>query len=375
MTYLIIALSIVFGCYIVLIAYIAKRWQPNDTTHKPVDFPLVSIIVAARNEEEHIRACIDSLLNVQYPSDRLEVIIVNDHSTDNTAQYLREYNDSRLLIVSLEDSQINGSKKQALAYAATIAKGDIWMYTDADCVVPNAWVARAVSLFNHQDNLDIILGSVGINTVDTSLKTWQYLDTIGMMAVTNAGIQAQLWYLANGANLAIRKTVWESSGYALNKVHTYASGDDVSLVQAYAEQVPGSIAFNASPSYTVHTDALESLGQVYQQRLRWATKNTSYSNLYQKVAMGIPFLLSLGSLAAIALGLVQLEYGILGLAMISLKAIVDTIYLVYVQKSFAHYVSPIAMIYHSGLHTVYIGILGLVSFLPIKYYWKGRKVK
>lgn len=376
MNYCILVLCFLLCSYVVLIAYVAKHWQQHNVNRTATsDLPLVSVIIAARNEAQNIQVCLDSLLNNDYPHDKVEVLVIDDHSTDNTLDIIRSFKDPKIHCVNLQSLDISGSKKQALAYAATLAKGEIWMYTDADSIIPADWISMAVTRFSQGEKVDILLGPVGLTTVESNLQIWQYLDTIGMMAVTNAGVQSKFWHLANGANLAIRRKVWSIAGYPLNQPHKYASGDDVSLVQTYAKQFPNQIAFMAHQSYTVLTAGQQTLTDLVNQRLRWATKNKSYSNAMLKIIMGIPFLLSVTCFILVLSTIWQIEYGILGLAGVSIKGIVDTIYLVKVQRSFSHQIKPITICFHSMLHTLYIAIFGLASFLPLKYHWKGRKVK
>jgi len=110
--------------------------------------PFVTILVAARNERQNIRACIDSLKSVLYEKELLEIILVNDNSDDDTLEImLRETNGlSHFRILDTKDcpaSTLTG-KTRALDFGFSNARGELIMMTDADCIVSPDWVNEAV---------------------------------------------------------------------------------------------------------------------------------------------------------------------------------------------------------------------------------------
>ena len=89
-------------------------------------YPLVSVIIPAYNAEDYISECISSVINQTHKN--IEIIVVNDGSTDNTKNILEKINDSRLLIVNQENKGCSASKNTGLS----ISKGDYIQYLDAD---------------------------------------------------------------------------------------------------------------------------------------------------------------------------------------------------------------------------------------------------
>ncbi len=89
------------------------------------ELPSVSIIVAARNEENNIGGCIESLLKLDYPHDKLEIILMNDRSTDNTKEVMLSYIPGNPVLNYLEtiesDSRLKG-KTNALSQAIKKSK-------------------------------------------------------------------------------------------------------------------------------------------------------------------------------------------------------------------------------------------------------------
>ena len=106
--------------------------------------PNVSVVVAARNEESHIPSLIKDLVSQEYPLDKLEVIIVNDRSTDGTAAILDDASDNYAFIKIITIDQVSKDmtpKKNALTKGIEAAFGEIIVLTDADCRVGKLWVS------------------------------------------------------------------------------------------------------------------------------------------------------------------------------------------------------------------------------------------
>ena len=105
--------------------------------------PFVSVIVAAHNESQNIVACLDALLNQCYPEEKMEIIIINDRSKDDTGIILKKYekNNKLIRVLTISDCEPGLSpKKNALTKAINIAEGEIIINTDADCTPNNNWV-------------------------------------------------------------------------------------------------------------------------------------------------------------------------------------------------------------------------------------------
>jgi cellulose synthase/poly-beta-1,6-N-acetylglucosamine synthase-like glycosyltransferase len=116
-----------------------ERRACRRSANENITFPAVSIIIPARNEEHRILRCLESLKALDYPSDRLEIIIVNDRSTDRTAHvvasHIGDIPSLRLLTVTEPGSGNLRGKAGALDVGIRHAHGDIILLTDADCAV------------------------------------------------------------------------------------------------------------------------------------------------------------------------------------------------------------------------------------------------
>jgi cellulose synthase/poly-beta-1,6-N-acetylglucosamine synthase-like glycosyltransferase len=111
--------------------------------------PLVSIIVPVKNNEKIIEACIQSLINLNYPNDKIEIIIVDARSTDKTREIAQKYN---LKVITDE------GKGRAIAINTGVshAQGEYIAFTDADCIADPNWIRNLLNYFNSED-----IGGVG----------------------------------------------------------------------------------------------------------------------------------------------------------------------------------------------------------------------
>jgi hyaluronan synthase len=127
----------------------------------PKNPPLFSLIIPVKNEEENIRACVESCLKQSY--ENKEVIIVNDGSTDMTRQILdgiwNEWGSNNLHIFHLSKSV---GKKQAIEVASKFATGQIYAFMDSDCDMAHDAVEKAAKIFSGDKNLGALTAHVRV---------------------------------------------------------------------------------------------------------------------------------------------------------------------------------------------------------------------
>jgi cellulose synthase/poly-beta-1,6-N-acetylglucosamine synthase-like glycosyltransferase len=135
--------------------------------NKNLDKPLVSCVFAVRNEEKFVGKCIDSLLNSTYK--KMEIIVINDASTDNTQKVLDEYEMYKnVIIINLKN---NIGKKRAIAEGLKIAKGKIYVFTDSDSVVAPDAIERIIEIFVHDPKVGAVSGHGRALNSDENLIT------------------------------------------------------------------------------------------------------------------------------------------------------------------------------------------------------------
>lgn len=237
----------------------------------------VTVMIAARNEEERIAFTIDDILAQDYPKHLMEVIFVDDHSTDRTADIIKSYADRGVKLLQLkEDKPLNSYKKKAIAKAIGLSTGDLMVATDADCRMGTAWLSAIVSYYETNDWV-MISSPVTYFEERNLFEYMQTLEFAYLIGIGAAFIGNGRASTCNGANLAYRKDVFYEVG-GFSGIDELASGDDELLLQKVAEKYPGRIGFLKGREAIVFTHAKHTLNEFLQQRRRWASKSTRYKD-------------------------------------------------------------------------------------------------
>ena len=359
--------------YLVFIWAVRSIWSQEKNWEIPTDFnptTSVSILIAARNESKQIKRCLEGLKNQSYPSNLYEIILIDDHSSDDTIQIARSLDLSMLTILELDEKKYG--KKEALKKGQEYSTADLIVTTDADTWVDNEWLDLLVSLYEEKE-VKFIAGPV-IVVEDTSLIThFQALDMLGNNLVTAAGIFRRWYYSANGANLAFDSDAFRSIGaYDISKL---ASGDDMFTIQKLATAYPGGIFYLKNKDAAVKTDAIPGVTKLMRQRKRWATKSQAYPD---HILQGVLVLVSLFTLSILVNILVGLIWSPLllkvGLIQLFLKGLIDYSLL---RSSSKYFNQPFSLNKYIGAFFIHIANVIYSSFWAIfkgQYVWKGRKV-
>lgn len=358
-----------------MVLYFRKGWKAIPYFHPVRLNPVtkVSILIAARNEEEKIGFTITDILSQTYPSHLLEVIIVDDHSTDNTASIILTYRDKGVKLIKLkEDEPLNSYKKKAITEALNIATGELIITTDADCRMNANWVATIVNYYE-ANQFKLISSPVAYFDEKNwfeDIQTLEFLYLIGLGAST---IGNKMPSTCNGANLAYRKDIFiELNGF--HGIDDLASGDDELFLHKVAAKYPAGIGFCKNHDAIVYTHAKTNLSEFISQRKRWASKSTRYKNK-AVVALGVSiWLFNVSILVNLLLGIFNPAYLIVAAIALLFKFLVEIYFLIPMTKFAGRvkllYYLPILTFVHI-LYFIYIGLAGNSG----KYIWKGRLVR
>src|SRR5687767_7928834 len=143
-------------CYALLIDFYRRSWNqaPEFIPGNLMDEPFISVIIPIRNEQSNLKTLTDSLKQQAYPSSRFEVIIVDDHSTDDSWNILQAISSAPIRIRSIKladeisgKAQIKAHKKLAIEKGIDLAEGELIVTTDADCVFDPKWLSYIVSYY------------------------------------------------------------------------------------------------------------------------------------------------------------------------------------------------------------------------------------
>ncbi len=383
MTGWIIFFALLAGIYVFIILNYLKGWRSLPGWEIPPAFApqtRVSVLIPARNEALHIARCLESVLNQTYPASLFEVIVLDDHSEDDTFHIVEEISrrQPQVKILRLADFVKSGEtqsfKKKALEIGIGQASGELIVTTDADCIAPPEWLMLLVSLFE-KNNPVFIAAPLGFHKGKNLLQRFQSLDMLGMMAVTGAGIHHRLNYLCNGANLAYPKVVFQQVN-GFEGIDKLASGDDMLLLQKIAGRYPERIEFLKNRRATVLTTAMPDVRSFFSQRLRWASKSASYSDRRVTLILGLVFFYCWAIIASFLFSVcLEWQAAVFAGGLFLVKGLTDYFFLREMTAYFRRKDLMKSFISSQFLHLAYISIVGLLANLIKSYSWKGRRVK
>ncbi|MBC8455835.1 glycosyltransferase [bacterium] len=259
-------LSVLTAVYAMLVLFFFVK---NKSVSPSGKIQKATIIVAARNEESVIDNCLRSLSEQNYPENLLEILVVDDNSTDKTGEIIQQWTtqDSRIISLKTPEKRKYRAKKAPLDFAIRQAKGDIILITDADCTQKPNWAQTMVKSF--REDTVALSGLAAIKRGEKAVQIFQRLDFLLLM-VANRGMADANYGLAGcGMNLGFRKDAFFAVG-GFEKIKNMLGGDDTVLLQEMQKITGKKIHFAHSQETFVKTESQPTWSELFRQRLRWA---------------------------------------------------------------------------------------------------------
>ncbi len=237
------------------------------------DYPAVTITVPCWNEESTIARTVESLLNINYPKDKLKILLVDDGSTDNTLEVLNSYsNYENIKVISKE----NGGKHTVLNLGLELAETDYVGCLDADSFVHPESLVRLMSFFEQDPQAMAVVPSVTVSGAKNIIQNAQeaeyhmgvfmkkMLDFLGAINVTP------------GPFTIFRKKVFDDLGPYRHAHNT----EDMEI--AYRMQTNDYKIIHCNDAY-VFTGSPATIKKLFKQRLRWIYGFINNTLDYRKV--------------------------------------------------------------------------------------------
>jgi poly-beta-1,6-N-acetyl-D-glucosamine synthase len=349
-----------------LLIYAWNRGLTNLTIPQSSGQPNVSIVIAARNECQTIGTLLEKIRLQTHTN--FKVIIVDDHSTDGTAEVVRYFGDQDPRFSIMRSS--GEGKKAALTTGIKFSKEEIVVTTDADCWVEAQWLQSMIAPFRDKET-KFVFGGVKIEgqTFFSKLQSHEFLSLIGTAAGT-------LWWgfptMCNGANLAFRKSVFLEVGGYENNFHI-PSGDDEFLMHKIHHRYPDGVLFIPDQKAIVRTSAVGPREFIHQ-RIRWAGKwSHNLSMLNIMLAMAI-FLFQASIILLPAATVVGFIDPYLAAVLVLAKGVVECILLRKVARFSAITWSWTAFLTLQIVYPLYAVFIAVISG-SVSFDWKGRTLK
>ena len=324
-----------------------------------------TIIVPFRNENENLPVLLDSLSKLNYPVELFEVLLVDDESHEQFSVLGFQFS-----VKIIKNNRISNSpKKDAINTAMHYVNSDWVVTTDADCTFPKNWLLTLDNYIQLHD-VSMIASAVTYTCNNSFLHHFQQLDLASLQGATIGSFGINKGFMCNGANFAYTKSVFRSlNGFDGND--KIASGDDVFLLQKAISKFPKKVHYLKSKNTIVTTKPMSDWKSLFYQRVRWASKTSSYQSGFGKVLGLIVLSGNLAVITAFGLSLTGfITYQHLAFLFL-LKFIIDSI-LIYQANTFLSQQSIRYLVLSSLLYPFFSVFVALYSLTGM-YEWKGRK--
>ncbi len=272
-----------FGIFfIVIFLVLHKRYLPLLYENpKIINHPSVSFLVPAYNEQDSLQNTIEALIEIEYPKNKKEIIIINDGSKDNTLKLAKQL-EKKYKVIKILDKP-NSGKANSLNEAVKIAKGELIAVVDADSYPKKDALINMVGHFE-DPNVAAVTSRVLVKNKNNWLGKFQVLD-YSIIAWTRKLLDfVDSVYVTNGPLSIYKKDVVKKIGSFDPKNLT----EDIEITwHILSEGYTTRMSYNA----IVYTTVPEDLKTWIKQRVRWnlggiQTVNKYWRSMFKKGAFG-----------------------------------------------------------------------------------------
>ena len=270
-TYLIVLYVVVFW----LLSFLDNRRimkKESKIKKKLRKFPLVTVIVPAFNESETILETLNSIFELNYPKNKIQLIVVNDGSTDSTNEkikrVIKQKSDNSIILIEQE----NQGKATSLNNALKKARGELFACLDADSIVDKDTLEKMVRFYQDNPNLAIATPAMKVKNPKTLFQKFQRIEYLASMFISRIMGHLDMIYVAPGPFSLYRTEIIKMLG-----------GFDVGNLTedqeiAYRIQKNNYSIRQCHNAY-VYTNSPKNIKSLYRQRNRWF--KGSLLNLYK----------------------------------------------------------------------------------------------
>jgi poly-beta-1,6-N-acetyl-D-glucosamine synthase len=328
----------------------------------------VTIIICARNEQGNITACLTSIIKQDYDPQKIELIFINDASSDLTVQLaetILKKSPFRYRVISNKQQK---GKKQSISYAMSLANHELIVLRDADTFTSSYQWLQTISDFYQAQQPDLIIAPVAVANHSVLLWALQAIEN-NILAVMACGSSFyNKAFLCNGANLIFTKKIFEKAGGYKSHLQI-ASGDDVFFLED-VKKIPGArVSYLKSIAAVVYTYPCYSFSSLLTQKIRWASKFKTNKNALNFLLAGLIFTVNAAWLFCFFYSFFSSTFQALAFRFIILKLLID-ILLLFLASGFIKNKNLLWFSLPAGcIYPVYSCIVGIASFFA-KPAWK-----
>ena len=338
------------------------RHENNSMNDEPKHFPSATIIIPCFNEEKTVEGTIQSLLSMNYPQNKLKIIVVDDGSTDNTWQYIQKYSDHPQIEIF---KKVNGGKYTALNFGIEKSSSDIVGCLDADSFVDKDALRRIVRYFA-DPKVMAVTPAIKIFKPKSFIQCLQYIEyQLGIMIKKILSYLSAI-HVTPGPFTIFRRSVFKQIGLFKHAHNT----EDMEIAMRMQKN---HLKIENCHKAFVYTVGPKTLKKLYKQRVRWThgfiENAIDYKGIFFKREYGHIAFLTLPFSVASLLSVVA----VVGMTLWSIvQRIYDFIVRIATIGWHPHFHFDLSFIYVSTRMSIFVGIALLTMTITLLLI--GRKI-
>lgn len=334
--------------------FIPKASVPNKTK--------TAVIICARNEEQTIEKCLNSILVQEFEKGLLEIILVNDGSTDNTLPLAQKcfanYNGTFQII----NNATSAGKKKSITSAIEACHSDLIICRDADTYTENNQWLKTIVSFYEETGKQFIIAPLEIENRNGLLAQLQHYENSALAVITGGFAFYKKAFLCNGANLAFTKTIFKKVDGYKNHIEL-KSGDDVLFLEDVKKADRETVAYLKNSAASVVTYPLKSVKKLLEQKVRWASKFDKNPNQINAFLGLVVCLVHVFSLFYLIKPIFSHHIPVFGIIFICLRVFIDFLLLFLASRYFNKPVKWLWFLPLSVFYSFYVILTTLLSLL------------
>lgn len=332
-----------------------KPYRPT-----PVRDVSLSVIIACRNESRNLKNILADIAGQDYPPDTLEVIVIDDNSTDGTFELASGFRNIKKMKVLRNKGE---GKKRAITTGVNEASGELIITTDADCRMGKDWISTIASFYSEYIP-DMIICPVILQDGRGFFGKFQELEFMGLQGITAASAAAGNSTMCNGANLAFRKEIYLH--HTKNLHYEISSGDDVFLLHSIKNEMGSGILWLESPEATVIAAQAKTPVSFIGQRNRWISKGRAFRDRFTILLAIVTFVTILIQIFTLLAGISDPAFLLSFFIVLVLKSVPDFLILNntagrYGKKKLLRWFLPSQLIYPFYVLAVVLNFRGITA--------------
>jgi len=284
----------------------------------------VSVVIYMRNKASNIRHLLSDIANQHYSQGLIQVVVVDDHSTDHSATEVEDFAKKYPNVELLRLPEGKYGKKAALRHALSHLTGMVVVTTDANCRATPRWLAT-IAAFYATYNPSMIICPVLYTYGQSFFSRWQAIKQIRLMGLAAATAAWRHPVLCSGTNLAIDRSVMERYAYMYDRQP--ASSEDMMMMLEIKKNPLNRVFFLKSTGAVISTTPPSDLKSFISQYIRPIFKYRAYTNLVVIIVALIDFIANLSVLACLVAGFFQLRFLWLAAILWMVKMLVNWLFL------------------------------------------------